>query len=183
MVHWQLQRRSRRMSSRAWPRRKCCRRHRPRVPQPALLPDAPCTGMPATSRGKGLDRSCSGDGFDVLVQVEQIVRVILFFDLCQAIIVGTVSGGHPIAFFFRHEVNVGAIGSVWGGGLEEGACPGNASLIVCSLIPSPVYVEHKLCVPMTICHGIWPNAIGCAGDETDEGLTLRRGHLAGELNH
>src|SRR6202030_4527212 len=88
--------------------------------------------------------------FDVLIQMEQIFWIILFFDLCQAIIVGAVSGGYPIAFFFRHEVHVGASGGVWGRGLEKRACPINTSLIVCSLITSPMHVDHKLCVAMTI---------------------------------
>jgi len=46
---------------------------------------------------------------DVLIQMEQIVRIVLLFDLCETIIIGAVSGGHPIAFFFGHEVYVGTI--------------------------------------------------------------------------
>src|ERR1700730_6033791 len=113
--------------------------------------------------------------FDVLIQMEQIFWIILFFDLCQAIIVGAVSGGHPIAFFFRHEVHVGALRGVWSRGLEKRAGPSNAPLIVCSLIPSSVHIEHKLWVPMTICHGIFRNAIGCARNEPNEDLALCRG--------
>jgi hypothetical protein len=48
----------------------------------------------------------SGRWSDVLVQMEQIVRIVLFFDLCQAIIVGAIGRGHPVAFFFGHEVYV-----------------------------------------------------------------------------
>src|SRR6516162_6020324 len=94
--------------------------------------------------------------------MEQIVRTVLFFDLCQAIIVGAVSCGHPVAFFFRHEVHIGPIGGVWGRGLEKCPCPSHATSVVCPPIPSPVHVEYELCVPMTICRGICRNAIGCA---------------------
>lgn len=41
---------------------------------------------------------------------------------------------------------------------KKRACPGNAALIVCLLMPSPVHVEHKLCAPVTICQGICRNA-------------------------
>jgi hypothetical protein len=47
-----------------------------------------------------------GGRFDVLIQMENIVWIILFFDLCQTIIVGAVGGCHPISFFFGHEVHV-----------------------------------------------------------------------------
>src|ERR1700704_826554 len=115
--------------------------------------------------------------------MEQVVRIVLFFDPCQAIIVGAVSGGYPIAFFFRHEVHVGTLRSVWSRGLEKRAGPSNAPLIVFPLVPSPVHIEHKLCVSMTISHGIRWNAIGCACNEPDQDLALRRGQLASELDH
>src|SRR5258708_26610443 len=34
-------------------------------------------------------------------KLKQILRIILSFDLCQAIIVRAVGSGHPLAFFFR----------------------------------------------------------------------------------
>src|SRR5215471_9649703 len=99
--------------------------------------------------------------FNVLVQMEQIVRIILFFDLGQLIVVGAVGGGHPIAFFCSHEVHIGPGGGVWARGLEKCPCPSNAPLIVCLFGPAPVYVEHELCVPMTIGHSVGRDAIGC----------------------
>jgi hypothetical protein len=47
-------------------------------------------------------------GLDVLIQVKDVFRVIPSFGLYQAIIVSPVGGGHPPAFLFGHEVDVGA---------------------------------------------------------------------------
>jgi len=60
----------------------------------------PCLQL---NRHSGPTLALSRRRFDLLVQMEKIVRIVLLFDLCQAIIVGALRGGHPIAFFFRHE--------------------------------------------------------------------------------
>ena len=75
--------------------------------------------LPESFEGPFQTFAVSSRGLDVLVHMQQTVRIILFFDPCQAIIVGAVRGGDPIAFFFGREVHVCTFRGVRGRGLDQ----------------------------------------------------------------
>ena len=105
--------------------------------------------------------------------MEQIVRIVLLFDVYQAIIVGAVGSGHAPTLFFGHEVHVGTGGGIRCGSLKECACPRNAALILFPLIPAGVHVKHKLCSSLVRS----PISLLRAGKDALKVVTFRSGDL------
>ena len=68
----------------------------------------------------------SGRGPDVLVDPEQVVRVVLGLDLRPAACIAEIGAGDPVLLFFRHEIDVDAAGRERFARLEQGPRPGDA---------------------------------------------------------
>src|ERR671915_387133 len=76
----------------------------------------------STGRSRSVDcmvlpsASCAGTalraGLDVLVHVEDVVRVVARLDLREPLVVVGVRGPHPALPLVHHEVDVGAAGGV-----------------------------------------------------------------------
>ena len=121
-------------------------------------------------------------GFDVLIQMKNIVRVETFFGLHQSVIIRSVSCGDAVAFLLGHKVHISAGRRIRRAGFEKVSRPANALLVILRVIPSPVHVEHELRVPVTIRHRSRRDTIGGAGNQPDENLALRGGQLPGVLD-
>src|SRR5947207_10578303 len=61
----------------------------------------------------GLSLSGCSAGTDVLVHVEEVVRVVLCLGLRQPLVVAAVGGLNPLLSLLHHEVDVGAAEGVW----------------------------------------------------------------------
>ena len=65
--------------------------------------------------------------FDILIQMENAIRIILFLDLRQSLIVRPVRRRNAIALVFSHEVDVSAAGGIRRRGFEKLPRPRNAA--------------------------------------------------------
>ena len=114
--------------------------------------------------------------------MKNIVRIVASFDLHQALIVGSVSRGDPIAFLCGHEVYISAGGCVRRAGFEKLSRPPDTLLVIRGFIPSPVHVQHEPRIPVTIGRRISGDTVRGAGNQSYENLALRGGWLPGELD-
>src|SRR5215831_3176410 len=119
--------------------------------------------------------SSSASRFDVLIKMKNIFRIVTSFDLHQALIIGSVSRGNPVALLCGHKVYVGAGGCVRRTRFEKFSSPPNTLLVIRGFIPSSMHVQHEPCVPMAVRHRVRGNAVWRAGDQSNEDLALRRG--------
>src|SRR5213593_3951562 len=124
--------------------------------------------MSANSKKPSMTTSSSR--FDVLIQMKNIFGIVASFDLHQAIIIGSVSRGDPLALLRGHKIYISAGRCIRRTGVKKLARPPNTLLVILGVIPSPVHVQHELRVPVAIRHRVGGDAVRRAGNQPYENL-------------
>jgi hypothetical protein len=62
-------------------------------------------------------------GFNVLIEMENVLRIVPLLELHQAIVVRAVSYSDAIALLFGHKVHIGTSGGIRCSSLEKLPCP------------------------------------------------------------
>src|SRR6516225_5182205 len=92
----------------------------------------------------------SGGWPDVLVDTEEVVRVVSGLDCGQPLGVAEIGIGDSVLIFFRHEVDVDASRRERFARLEHGSRPGDAGSVIRGVVPARVDVEHEADVAVWI---------------------------------
>src|ERR1700733_7624694 len=111
-------------------------------------------------------------GFYILVQVEDILRIVSLLDLDQPRVVRSVGGSHPIVLLLGHKVHVAPGRRIRRRCLKEGACPCYAPLIIGRAVPSAMHINDKSRVPGSVRCCVRRNTVGDPSYQTYEDFTL-----------
>ncbi len=104
------------------------------------------------------EQSLSSRRFDVLVQTEEIIRVVFFLALNQPIVIASIGEPDSVLFLLREEIHVRTSGSKWRCRLEKFSRSTDTLGIVRRAVPPPVHIQHELGIAMCIRRGILRHA-------------------------
>ena len=110
---------------------------------------------------------------DILIMVEQVVRVVLAFEFNQPLIITVIGSGYSPSFFFSHEVHISSRRCIWRGSFEEVSCPVYGPFIFCWRLPAGMNIENKFCISAAVGHSIRSDPISSSCQLTNKDLAVR----------